>query len=331
MKIEKRGDKYRIQPYVNGKRHSITFDHKPSQREINEILEELDTTISGESTFGAAARAMINDKSNVLSPSTIRGYYNILKGLSDWFKSLTIILITSNEIQREINQLSTQKSAKTVSNYYGFISVVLSYYRPFTNFSVKLPAKQLRIDYIPKAEDIKILLHDCLHNGFGEKYAFPIMLGCFGMRLGEVTALTDEDIDTATCMIVINKTKVLNNTNEYVIKPAAKTDKSNRIIQVSGQCIEAYERYGLYDGYPKTISDYLSRRESALGLEHFSFHKLRHYFASVSIDQGIPLSTIQEFGGWSSPRTLQRIYQHNMRDYNEISSAISSTLDISLA
>ena len=330
MKIEKRGDKYRIQPYVNGKRHSITFDHKPSQREINEILEELDTTISGESTFEAAARAMINDKSNVLSPSTIRGYHTIMRGLSERFKQITIILMSSNEIQREINHLSTQKSSKTVSNYYAFISSVLAYYRPFTRFSVKLPPKQLRVDYVPNTEDIKILLHDCLNNGFGEKYTFPIMLGCYGMRLGEITALTDKDIDTSTCMIVINKSKVLNNDNEYVIKPAAKTDKSNRIIQVSGQCIEAYERYGLYTGYPKSINSYMAKREALLGLEHFSFHKLRHYFASLSIDQGIPLPTIQEFGGWSSPRTLQRIYQHNMRDYSEVSNVISSSLDAAI-
>ena len=139
------------------------------------------------------------------------------------------------------------------------------------------------------------------------------------MRLGEVTALTDEDIDLSARTIAINKVKVLGVNNVLSIKKTAKTDKSNRIIQVSEQCIEAYRRYGLYEGYPKTISDYMRRRQQALGLEHFSFHKLRHYFASNSIDNGVPIPTIQEFGGWSTPRTLEQIYTHNLRDFDDIS------------
>ena len=142
------------------------------------------------------------------------------------------------------------------------------------------------------------------------------------MRIGEVTALTDEDIDTAANLITINKCKVQDTNNNYVIKPTPKTDKSNRVIQVSEECIEAYVRYGLFNGYPKSVTDYMRKREEVLGLEHFSFHKLRHYFASTSIDKGIPLPTIQDFGGWSTSRTLQNIYQHNMRDFSEVTNAI---------
>ena len=248
MKIEKRGNKYRIQPTINGKRQSITLDYKPTQRDIARIIEELEGTVNGSSTFEKATRSMIKDKSNVLSPSTIRGYNNILNGLSREFKSITIIDMTSNDVQREINYLTTQKSPKTVSNYYGLISSVLAYFRPNMTLKVKLPPKQLKVPYCPNKSDIRLLLDDCLNNGYGEKYIFSILLGCHGMRLGEVTALTDDDIDVATGTITINKTKVMTSGNEFVIKPTAKTDKSNRVIQISEQCIEAFERYGLYKG-----------------------------------------------------------------------------------
>ena len=323
MKIEKIGSKYRIRPMINGKRHCITLDHKPTQREVSHIIEEMKSTVEGDSTFETAAKGMIKDKSNVLSPSTIRGYNNVLKGLSKEFKRLAIIMISSSDIQREINQLSVEKSPKTVSNYYGFISSVLGYYRPLTKFNVKLPQKQVKRVYTPTTEDIRVLLSDCSTNGYGTKYIFPIMLGCYGMRLGEITALTDKDIDTTRNLITINKSKVYTTNNDFVIKPTPKTDKSNRVIQVSDEAIEAYVRYGLYEKKKKTISDYMRRRQEALGLEHFSFHKLRHYFASISMDNGIPLPTIQDFGGWSSPRTLQKIYQHNMRDFSEISDVVS--------
>lgn len=83
------------------------------------------------------------------------------------------------------------------------------------------------------------------------------------------------------------------------------------------------ERYGLYEGYPKSISDYMRRRQDALGLERFGFHKLRHYFASQSIDAGIPIPTIQDFGGWSTPKTLNQIYTHNLRDFAELVEKLS--------
>jgi hypothetical protein len=62
MKIEKRGNKYRIQPMIRGKRQSITLDYKPTQREINQIIEELEGTVDGTSTFEKATRSMIKDK-----------------------------------------------------------------------------------------------------------------------------------------------------------------------------------------------------------------------------------------------------------------------------
>ena len=178
MKIEKRGNKYRIQPMIKGKRQSITFDYKPSQREINQIIEELEGIVNGSASFEKATKSMIRDKSNVLSPSTIRGYNNILNGLSREFKAITIIEMTPNDVQREINYLATQKSPKTVSNYYGLISSVLAYFRPNMALKVKLPPKQLKVPYCPNKSDIRLLLDDCLNNGYGEKYIFPILLGC---------------------------------------------------------------------------------------------------------------------------------------------------------
>ena len=322
MKVEKRGNKYRIQPTINGKRQSITLDHKPTQKEIAEIVESLEFTIDGDSTFEKAYKAMINDKSNILSPSTIRGYDSILRGMSDKFKALTISAITSNDIQREINQAAATKSTKTVYNYYALISSVLAYFKPLAKYVVKLPPKNEKPIYVPNTSDIKALIQDARTNGFGEKYILPIMLGCLGMRLGEITALTDNDIRDN--YITINKTKVLNSNNEYVIKKTAKTSKSNRIIKVSDEVMEAYYEYGLYTGYPKSINSYLDKRQKALGLEHFSFHKLRHYFASKSIDDGVPLSTIQDFGGWSTSKTVNRVYTHNMRDYSDVVDAIGS-------
>ena len=60
----------------------------------------------------------------------------------------------------------------------------------------------------------------------------------------------------------------------------------------------------------------------------FSFHKLRHYFASELHARGIPDKYIAEVGGWETVEMLQRIYQHTLRDkQEEISQKIVNVFD----
>ena len=74
MKIEKRGKNYRVQKQYKGKRYSYSFDHKPTQREINErFMKELEyKRANGRLTFEDAAAIMLKEKDSVLTPATIR-------------------------------------------------------------------------------------------------------------------------------------------------------------------------------------------------------------------------------------------------------------------
>lgn len=325
MYVEKRNNLYRIRPTINGKRQTINFDHKPTQKEIRETLTALENRqhVNGSSTFSDCANRMIDDKSNVLSPSTIRRYTSMLNGLSVDFKLLKLDYIANPDVQREVNQLSSKFAPKTVQNYYGFISAVFAYFRPDYTLTIKLPSKQIKPLYIPNSTDIQRLISYTKENDYAHKYLFPILCGCQGMRLGEVTALTKKDIDAKKCTISISKSKVLDKDNKWIIKKSPKTDASNRVIKVSNSTIEAFEQYGLYDGYPKSISDYMSKTQTKLGMQHFSFHKLRHYFASVALET-LPVATVQEFGGWSTPSTLNRIYAHNLRSTDSVADVMNN-------
>ncbi|CAK9884244.1 MAG: Tyrosine recombinase XerD [Candidatus Erwinia impunctatus] len=48
---------------------------------------------------------------------------------------------------------------------------------------------------------------------------------------------------------------------------------------------------------------------SRAGIEDFRFHDLRHTWASWLIQAGVPLSALQEMGGWESIEMVQR-YAH---------------------
>lgn len=45
------------------------------------------------------------------------------------------------------------------------------------------------------------------------------------------------------------------------------------------------------------------------GIENFRFHDLRHTWASWLVQAGVPLSALQEMGGWESIEMVQR-YAH---------------------
>lgn len=45
------------------------------------------------------------------------------------------------------------------------------------------------------------------------------------------------------------------------------------------------------------------------GIESFRFHDLRHTWASWLIQSGVPLSVLQEMGGWESIEMVRRYAQ----------------------
>ena len=78
-------------------------------------------------TLEACINAFMRAKRPVLSPSTIRGYVSMSTRLKDDFKPLVgrrIHTITGDDMQGLINKLYEDSSAKTVRNYYGFLSAV---------------------------------------------------------------------------------------------------------------------------------------------------------------------------------------------------------------
>lgn len=300
---------YRVQKQINGKRHSFTFDHKPTQKEINAAINNASNAVNGKLTFRTASESYINARSKVLSPATVREYKGTLSRLSDSFSNTLIDNITTNMVQLEINKLSENRAPKTVRNYHGFIASVLGEFRQDLHLHTKLPMKEKKEVYIPKSEDVKAILNEAK----GTNYELPILLACAGMRRGEICALTESDIEGN--IIHINKDMVLDENKKWVIKPP-KTTESTRDIVVPDVIINLIREKGLYKGHPSNITDYLHATEKKLGLQKFSIHKLRHYFASEAHAQGISDADIMKAGGWSTDYVMKSVYRHSLEEDN---------------
>lgn len=300
-----------------GKKYSITIDHKPSQKEAVQIMAELlnnDITSYSTMPFKRACEEYLKIKSNVLSPSTLKGYTSLISCYTDRFQKLPINDITQVDIQKEVNSYAMDHSPKTVANLHGFLSAVLKEFRPNLNLYTKLPQKKMNTEgYIPTTEDIQAILE----RAKGGNHELGLKLAMCGLRRSEICALEPGDLDDDD-ILHINKAYVQGPDKKWYVKQINKTDAGTRDILLPHEFATLYRatkpnnENHIYKYAPNTLYDNLIKYEQELGIPHFKLHACRHYYCSLLHSQGISDAVIQALGGWKSNYTMTRIYKHAM-------------------
>lgn len=329
MKIEKRKNgSYRVRITENGHTYSATFPYKPTEKEAYKTLREKIDNPTGKhdaETFEKMADKYIESKSNVLSPSTIKGYTSVQRNLPHWFKKTLLKDVDQNCVQELINELSKDKSPKTIRNIHGFVSAVLTSYKTDVALSTTLPQKVRNKAHIPTQNEVKKLIEYAEPS----EYYVPIYLATLGLRRGEICALSIDDLSSDN-VLTINKCLVQNKNAKYVLKNSPKTDASNRTIIVPDELADRIRKQGyIYKLYPNGIDNYLRRTLPKLGIETFSLHKLRHFFASYAHQKGFSDATIQALGGWTTDHIMKEVYRHALEQEEskkEIAKSIGSIL-----
>lgn len=315
MKIEKLpSGSYRVRKMYKGQTYTVTFDGKPTQKEAAiAIAKELEKIKSKKVNmdFQKAAKSYVDMKRNVLSPKTIKEYSEKINRLPNWFCELPISDISQIEINKLVNELSCSRSPKTVRDYHGLITAVMGTFYPSLRISTTLPQRFKSDPYTPSQEDVRRILEAVR----GSEFEIPIILACYGMRRSEICALTPDDIEGD--VVHINKALVQNEKKSWVLK-STKTTESTRDIIIPVELAEKIKDQGyVYRGCPGSINPYLERIEKKLGIEKFSLHKLRHYFASQMSALGVPEADILKMGGWETDHVMKSVYRHSMMDKEE--------------
>ena len=309
MKIEKLpSGSYRIRKMYRGKNYSVTVDYKPTQKEAMELMAEAMQGCSIKGTFRSAAEEYIESRKNILSPRTIREYSFYPERLPEWFQKMQLSQVDGSVVQKCTNELAKSLAPKTVRSLHGFISAVLGMAKPNLTLKTALPRLEKAEPYIPTKNDFKALLEA----SEGTQYHIPLQLAFYGIRRGELCALQISDLDDNN-VIHITKDLVQDSSGEWVVKPP-KTASSVRDVPIDqGLADEIREQGYIFNGFPGTISNFIRRTQDKLGMEHFSLHKLRHLFASVLLDKGYDMKTIQDLGGWKGNETVSKVYLHSLK------------------
>lgn len=324
MNIEKRSAKtWRARMQIHGATVCQNFDHRPSMREAYAALYEKAATIAPITTkdsFETCAKKYVASRSNIVSPSTLGEYTLKIGRLSDKFTALPIHKVRQQEIQAEINEMSSRLSLKTVKDMRAFILAVCKAFQDdFRPYTITLPMERKKAVYAPSDDDIRQIINAAK----GTQYEIAVQLGAFGLRRSEICAITAEDLDGN--VLHINKAYVQNKASrEWFIK-STKTTESERDVFIPTELADAIRAAGrAYDGYPNCISNFMRRTQDKLGMPHFSLHKERHYFCTLLSDMGVPEADILKMGGWSTDHVMKKIYRHDR--YGDKQQALSDKI-----
>lgn len=204
-------------------------------------------------------------------------------------------------------------------------------------------------------EKIKILLNVASKN----PWYLEILLGLFcGLRKGEILGLKFSDFDFEKQTMRISRQLVANpkvkgafEIEEYaVIERDPKTENSFRILRVPKAVMIEVERRlrrvelekewkGNYyddsgyvscqpDGKPRALSSFnqaLTKMCERNGLPAITVHGLRHMFATILIERGVPLVKISGLLGHSSIHTTYEYYCDVMDEKDKIIAFMNDT------
>lgn len=295
----------------DGKRYSFTHKKKTTAKKMAEDFLERKADITA-TPLGIAIDEYIDLKSNVLSPSTVRGYRKVRRNNFQELMPVPVRELDSETIQRAINRMSADHSPKSVANAYGLLTATLKMYAPKILLNVTLPSERPKEYNVPTKDEVNRLI-----DAASENMKTAIMLAAFcSLRRSEIVALESEDIIGDT--IHVSRAAVQGADGEITIK-STKTYNGDRYVPIP-KIIQNHingKQGRICPIALSTITKEFRRIRKFAGVD-CRFHDLRHYYASSLHAIGVPDQYIMKYGGWKNPAMLHQVYRNTLSDYEEI-------------
>lgn len=211
--------------------------------------------------------------------------------------------------------------------------------------NLKMPSSEEKEISVFTKKEQQVIESFCL-NHKKRNYIGIVICLYTGIRLGELLALTWDDIDFNSNLLTINKTsysaKVDGKTQIIVDKP--KTKKSNRVMPLPNQLVkllkiikkESNSKYVITTrnsgmvgnrSYQRTFKFILKK----VNVPYRNFHSLRHTFATNAIELGMDVKTLAEILGHTNAMITLNRYSHSLLNYKiEMMNKLGKNLNLSI-
>jgi len=317
--------------------------------------------------FQTFAEAWLKDYAELtVKRTTIGVYRELTKRIYPVIGHIRVDKLNPLDIQKLVQVLTNDGiSPRTVKTYIRVVSAIMNYairkrlitYNPCTVVDLpKEASKQYVSNEIYSVEEVKHLLELLKQEG-DEKYPFYVyfVLAVYmGARKGELMGLEWRDIDFDNDVITINRAYYYSWLDKEYYTDTPKTKTSLRSLKVpahvmetlrslqewqtirkevcNGSWVETDRLFTYWNGEPMATTaprDYFKRFCKCKGIRYIKPHAFRHFNASVLINSGVDVVTVQAALGHSTPITTLEIYSHAFKNAKtRAMEAIANAIDI---
>jgi len=266
-------------------------------------------------TLAEIAEHWKNDKKLYVKKSTFSAYMLLLENhLLPVFKNHSEI--EEKDVQKFVFQkLEQGLSQKSIKDILIVLKMVLKFgaknkWIEFINFDIQYPTvrETHTIEVLSRTHQKKVMSYIQEHFTFRNLGVYICL--CSGMRIGEICALTWEDIDTDNGIINIRKTIQ----RIYVIvREIPITRELLRMLKPFKKIVNPAFYVLTNDSKPtepRTYRSYYKNLMRYLEIPDIKFHGLRHSFATRCIESNCDYKTVSVLLGHSNISTTLNLYVH---------------------
>ncbi|WP_209390140.1 site-specific integrase [Chryseobacterium sp. RR2-3-20] len=233
-----------------------------------------------------------------------------------------------------LHKLASGLSQKTIKDILIVLKMVLKFgaknkWITYEPFEIQYPTvrESQQIEVLTKTDQKKIMTYIQEHFTFRNLGVYICLSA--GMRIGEVCALTWEDIDTDNGIISVNRTiqriYVIEDRirRTELILDTPKTKNSIREIPISKDLLRILKPFkkivnptffvltnDAKPTEPRTYRSYYKNLMKELKMPELKFHGLRHSFATRCIESNCDYKTVSVLLGHSNISTTLNLYVH---------------------
>ena len=288
-----------------------------------------------ENKFSKIIALWKEDKKQYVKRSTFAAYTLLIENhILPSFGEMA--LVEEQDVQTFVfRKLNEGLSHKTIKDILIVLKMILRFgvknqMTEYRQIDIKFPTERDKhsIDILSRSHQKQIMEYIRLHFTF-KNLGIYICLSA-GMRIGEICALTWDDLDVENGIIHVRKTiqriYVIEEHRKYteVILDTPKTKNSIREIPMTKNLLKMIRPIKkIVNGNfyvltnepkptePRTYRNYYKQFMQSLGLPLMKFHGLRHSFATRCIESKCDYKTVSVLLGHSNISTTLNLYVHH--------------------